>query len=275
MKPTRQPLLSLEAWKAAKSAGPVAVRQTFEIEKSDGGPTFVMSTASEDRVGDTIAQAGWRLDSFKANPVLLWGHDSFSPPVGRVTSAVVEDGKLKAKGVEFVPKEVSEFAWSIGRMVELGFVKAVSVGFRPLKWAFNERGGVDFTEQELLELSLVSVPANPEALNEAKGLDVGLVDRWAADLLVRDRDGLALDQAKAWLGARAKALQAPPADEVDDGPLPEIVSLAEALAANTRALTEHTVELRALREFVSKSFAGHGARLPTVDAVVAAVRAKL
>lgn len=276
MKPARTPLVSLEAWKAAQKAGqcpPVAVRQTFEIEQKEGDLSIVMSSATEDRMGDTINQAGWKLDAYKANPVLLWGHDSFSPPVGRVKAAVVEDGKLKAKGVEWVPKDVSPFAWSISEMVRLGFVKAVSVGFRPAKWSYNDAGGVNFEEQELLELSFVSVPANPEALVEAKSFDVGLVDRWAADLLLQNKEGVALDNAKAWLASRAPALQR--AADVDDGPLPEFEALAEALREHTAALKENTAELRSFREAMVTKSVAQSARLPSVDTLVSLVRSKL
>ena len=276
MKPARTPLVSLEAWKAAQKAGqcpPVAVRQTFEIEQKEGDLSIVMSSATEDRMGDTINQAGWKLDAYKANPVLLWGHDSFSPPGGKVKAAVVEGGKLKAKGVEWVPKEVSQFAWSISEMVRLGFVKAVSVGFRPAKWSYNDAGGVNFEEQELLELSFVSVPANPEALVEAKSFDVGLVDRWAADLLLQNKEGVALDNAKAWLASRAPAMQR--AADVDDGPLPEFEALADALREHTAALKENTAELRSFREAMVTKSVAQSARLPSVDTLVSLVRSKL
>ena len=64
MKPARTPLVSLEAWKAAQKAGqcpPVAVRQTFEIEQKEGDLSIVMSSATEDRMGDTINQAGQQI----------------------------------------------------------------------------------------------------------------------------------------------------------------------------------------------------------------------
>jgi len=277
MKPTRSPVLSIDAWKRAAKSGavaPVAVRQVFELETKGDEISIVMSSVSEDRMRDTINQAGWKLDNFKANPVLLWGHDSFSPPIGKVKTAIVEGGKLKAKGVEWVPKEVSPFAWSISEMVRLGFVKAVSVGFNPSKWSYRDDGGVDFEEQELLELSFVSIPANPDALVEAKSIDVGLVDRWAADLVLGNRDGVATEQAKAWLASRAPALQKAAPDEVDDGPLPEFEALAAALREHTAALKENTAELRSFRASVQKS-AGNDSRLPSVDALVAAVRSRL
>jgi hypothetical protein len=55
-------------------------------------------------------------------------------------------------------------------MVKRGFLRATSVGFRPKrdKYSWNEeRGGIDFEEQELLEFSVVPVPSNPEALLSA------------------------------------------------------------------------------------------------------------
>lgn len=249
MKAPNLPVLSLEAWKAQKSAGPVCVRRTFEVERdADGAMSIVMSSATEDRMGDTIAVSGWRLDNFKSNPVLLWGHDSFAPPIGKVSSVVVEGNALKAKRVEWVPKEVSEFAWTIQRLVELGFVRAVSVGFRPLKWAFRDDGGVDFAEQELLELSFVSIPANPEALVESKAVDVTPVDQWAAKLIASGDAGLSVDGAKAWLGSRAAALaKAHPNqadDSTDEAPLPEIVNLTEAMREQTAVMRDLLVAVR-------------------------------
>jgi len=64
------------------------------------------------------------------------------------------------------------------RLARGGFIAATSVGFRPLKWEYTrdlDRGaedwfpGIDFEEQELVELSVVTVPANPEALLDAPG----------------------------------------------------------------------------------------------------------
>lgn len=272
MKAPNLPVLSLDAWKAQKSAGPVCVRRTFEVERGeDGAVSIVMSSATEDRMGDTIAVDGWRLDNFKSNPVLLWGHDSFAPPIGKVSSVVVEGGALKAKRVEWVPKEVSPFAWTIQRLVELGFVRAVSVGFRPLKWAFRDDGGVDFAEQELLELSFVSIPANPEALVESKAVDVTPVDQWAAKLVTSDRSGLSVDEAKAWLGARAAAAPAPVEGDEPEA-LPEIVTLTEAVRELTAALRENTAIVKGL---TTQKNTAQTARKSIADDLVSAVVASL
>jgi HK97 family phage prohead protease len=111
---------------------------------------------------------------------VLWGHDSSRLPIGRGFDVAVENGALKAS-VEFIPEDLPEggaFAESVYRLARGGFIAATSVGFRPLKWDYTsdkERGaddwfpGIDFEEQELVELSIVTVPANPEALMDEPG----------------------------------------------------------------------------------------------------------
>ena len=141
---------------------------------------FTISTDSIDREQDRIALAGWDLANFKRNPVVLWGHDASRLPIGRAFNVAIEGGALKAS-VEFIPTDTPEggaFAESVYRLARSGFIAATSVGFRPLKWDYTRdqaRGaddwfpGIDFEEQELVELSVVTVPANPEALIDAPG----------------------------------------------------------------------------------------------------------
>ena len=73
-------------------------------------------------------------------------------------------------------------------MMRAGFLSGVSVGFQPKRMAYNEeRRGVDFLEQELLEFSVVPVPANAVCLVEARaaGVDVEPLRAWAAKILDR------------------------------------------------------------------------------------------
>lgn len=138
---------------------------------------FTISTGIVDREKDTIAVAGWDLSNFLRNPVVLWGHDAASLPIGRAIDVGVEGGALKAT-VRFIPSDTPErgqFADAVYRLARQGFLGATSVGFQPIKWDYTQdkdRGaddwfpGIDFQEQELIELSVVTVPANPEALLE-------------------------------------------------------------------------------------------------------------
>ena len=146
---------------------------------------FTISTGIVDREQDRIAITGWDLANFARNPVVLWGHDAARLPIGRAIEIGVEGGALKAT-VDFIPADLPEagpFADAVYRLACQGYLRATSVGFRPLKWDFTDdpaRGaddwfpGVDFEEQELVELSIVTVPANPEALIDAPGPGEGV-----------------------------------------------------------------------------------------------------
>ena len=138
---------------------------------------FTISTASVDRERDVINVNGWDLTNFVRNPVTLWAHDYSLLPIGRAVNVGIDGNALKAE-VQFVPADtpvVGQFAEAVYQLCVQRFIGATSVGFRPTKWDFTNdkaRGaddwfpGIDFEEQELVELSVVTVPANPEALME-------------------------------------------------------------------------------------------------------------
>jgi HK97 family phage prohead protease len=147
--------------------------------------SFTISTASMDRDRDVISLDGWDFSNFAKNPVVLWAHNYRQLPVGRSSVPYRSGNKLKAD-VIFTPKGLDAFNDTVFSMYRLGFMRAVSVGFRPRKWNINEeRRGYDFIEQELLEFSAVPVPANPEALMDAKGagIDIEPLRKWARMLL--------------------------------------------------------------------------------------------
>jgi HK97 family phage prohead protease len=150
---------------------------------------FIISTESVDRYGDIIRVKGWDLKAYKQNPVVLFGHMNREPPVGKSIRTWKEDGALRATA-EFMPKEISPFADSIFQMYKGKFLRAVSVGFIPLDWKYveDEEGqitGYDFVKQDLLEFSAVPVPANPDALMNAraKGIDTAPFKHWAEKML--------------------------------------------------------------------------------------------
>jgi HK97 family phage prohead protease len=140
----------------------------LEIKTVDDGRRVITGTAttpSVDRVGDIIDPLGVEFD----NPLpFLWMHDH-QTPVGEVRF----DKPTKA-GInftaEFVHPDTVESASLKDRLqlawdsVKTGLVRAVSVGFRPLEWAFIDGGGVRYDKSEVYELSGVVVPANADAL---------------------------------------------------------------------------------------------------------------
>lgn len=168
-----------QAAKRGDDVSEIGVRKQYvaEIKASDGAPrTYecTISTGQVDRENDTVSVAGWQLDEYSKNPVVLFAHQYGQPPVGRSVRTWVEGDALKST-LEFVPAGVYEFADTIEAMYRLGFMRALSVGFRAVKYVMNEaRRGYDILESELLEYSCVPVPANPGALAAAKSAGVDL-----------------------------------------------------------------------------------------------------
>lgn len=129
------------------------------IEKTEKGLLAVASTAVVDRHGEIVSVEGWDTKNFKKNPVLLWAHDHTVPAIGYAKNLRVDGIGKKAKLIfEPVFHDITEQAKALKHMVEEGIINSFSVGFRPLEMEDNT-----YTKQELLEISLVNVPANPDA----------------------------------------------------------------------------------------------------------------
>ena len=134
------------------------------------GYEFVLSDPSKDRVGDKIEQSGWELRNFLKNPVALFNHNQ-DAPIGTWENVRIEGGKLLAR-LKMAARGTSARIDEIRSLVEQGILKAVSVGFKPLEAEPIKGGGLQFKRQELLEVSVVSIPALPSALALAKSLDI-------------------------------------------------------------------------------------------------------
>ncbi len=151
------------------SADNLVLRKT--TAKADG-LDFVLSDETPDRYNDVISADGWQLSNFKKNPIALFNHNS-NLPIGNWKGLHVENGALRGT-LQLAPKGTSERIDEIRKLVEAGILKAVSVGFVPLesKARSKTEPGELYVKQELVETSLVSIPANPNALAIAKSLKV-------------------------------------------------------------------------------------------------------
>lgn len=147
------------------------------IDEEARTATFVFSTASPDRMNDIVDQKTWQLDRYKQNPQFLWAHRSREMPIGKTIKLEIVKNKLIGT-VKFATADEYEFAETCWKMVKSGFLNAVSVGFIPQKWESYSDGdthGYKFYDCELLECSLVPIPANQDALLGTKDLSGGLV----------------------------------------------------------------------------------------------------
>ena len=134
------------------------------------GLEFVMSDETPDLMDDIILQDGWDLDNFKENPIALFGHNS-TFPIGKWKNVHVKNKQLRGT-LELAPRGTSQRIDELINLIEAGVLRAVSVGFRPIesKPRPETDWGYFYIKQRLMETSLVSVPANPNALLVARSL---------------------------------------------------------------------------------------------------------
>lgn len=156
--------------------------------------TFVASTSTVDRHKTVLNQDNWQIENFNNNPVIGYQHDLYGGDMcnkadpddvigrgsARVEEIQVKDSEQKEKqllvGITFEEKDVNEKADKIFKKIQAGTLNSVSVGFIPIgegrKGKLVEEDGKQktinedvfyFDGQELLEISVVNIPANPEA----------------------------------------------------------------------------------------------------------------
>jgi HK97 family phage prohead protease/HK97 family phage major capsid protein len=138
------------------------------------GMEFVLSDESVDRMGDIISADGWDLEGFKKNPIALWAHRS-DQPIGTWENLRVQDKTLRGK-LTLAPKGIIPRIDELRALIDAGILRAVSVGFREIESDPIDKShpyrGTRFTKQELVECSLVSIPANANAVATAKSLNI-------------------------------------------------------------------------------------------------------
>lgn len=162
------------------------IGQVSKAEETKSGSTlFVASTDDEDRHGDIVRQ-DWKLAEYRSNPVILWMHDHMQAPIGRAKSARTvtgEDGRSRLMiDVEWDASGVNPLAETIAAQFANGYLSTGSVGFVPNKRTFRNQlsedhaaykplgkgesqwmHGMYLEQNNLLEFSATTIPANPNA----------------------------------------------------------------------------------------------------------------
>lgn len=183
--------------------------------------TGVATTPSVDRMGDIVDPMGV---TFK-NPLALLHQHNSDEPVG-----TVQFDKPTKDGVTFTAKmpkidepgplkDRVDTAWG---EVKNGLVRAVSIGFRPIEYSFIENGGVRYSEIEVFELSLVSIPAQADAvISTIKSIDAPLLAATGKEQKPSDRP--------VPPGATGKSIKAKPVKAKEAKPMKK--SIAEQISA--------------------------------------------
>lgn len=133
-------------------------------EKENDLYTFVVSTPEVDRYGTIIVPSGIDYTAYLNNPIVLAQHDSDKWPIGRCLGFAMNGENLEATiQIECITEEGNK----LNKLINAGFVKAVSVGIIPKEYEEQTIDGQKvtvYTKSELVEFSVVSVPANRQAL---------------------------------------------------------------------------------------------------------------
>lgn len=126
---------------------------------------FVASTDAVDSYGEIVDQS-WRLERFKKNPVILFAHNSREIPIGQATKCEVVNGELECT-IRFASEKANPKAEQVWQSVLEKTLRAVSVGFNPGTVRYEKRNDREvcvLSDNELFEISVTPIPANPDAL---------------------------------------------------------------------------------------------------------------
>ena len=178
-----QPIIQPET--AAKPMLRRELHPKATVPEDLSGPVidFRSSDQTLDRYQEVITVAGWKLENYRKNPIVQNAHSycSLSDTIGK--SLITEIRTISGSApylfqrVLFAVEENPMAKVAYG-LYKGGFLNAVSVGFIPLRW---DNGGEEaayqrkYLEQELLEVSAVSLPANPNAITMA--LKAGAIEK--------------------------------------------------------------------------------------------------
>lgn len=210
---------------------PISLKGIDEKNRTITG--IVASDGLEDRHGEKLNPNGWQIND---HVPLFWGHDYSQLPVGKTTREEVRSGQLIVDG--FLSMKLA-FAKDLFDLITEGIVDKVSVGFIPKAW--DESGEYTYSEQELLEVSFVGIPANPRAGIKAK---IKSVEEGLQKLLEIKQDQPEADEEEAVVEDEIE--KKPEADEVVETAEEVEEPVAEPLTAETvkQMIAEAIAELK-------------------------------
>lgn len=187
-----------------KDLGPEPVVFDFDIlsQKSEGEDLIIEGWATEqivDRDKEVVEVSTLELEGFKSNPVLLYQHNP-DHPIGQVLEIQVKDNPETARPGVWVKAKITSgtrLGEEVIRLVKAGVLRAFSIGGKA-KQRLRQRGRTLLRGLKLFELSVVSIPANPQALFAiSKGLGDYIPQVSALDITKSLEIGLASSNEEA------------------------------------------------------------------------------
>jgi len=143
----------------------VAAQGDLAIDRPTYPFVFRDATKEPDRNSNTMDIDGWRLTAFELNPVVHANHEIHLWPIGRA-ERIWRVGPQMLALVSFAPTARGQ---EIEALVASGYLRGMSAGALPIEFDLvrNAQGlltGIHSHVQELVELSIVSVPGQTTSL---------------------------------------------------------------------------------------------------------------
>ena len=150
-----------------------------ELKDNDESMTFeaYASTDVVDRYGDVVTMEALKSVANKTTSIpMLYGHSTNKDDVmGRFDIIGVDEKGLKLKG-NFLKGDKD--AKRVYELLKMNAINKLSIGFIPLKEKENDTGGYTISDIDLVETSIVPIPANPDAeITSVKRLKGGNMDK--------------------------------------------------------------------------------------------------
>jgi len=154
-----------------------------EINEDERSVVAYVTTETLDRDGEVVLAGGADLANYRKNPIILWGHDYHATPIAK-TVWIRQDNKGLLAKLVYATTQKAEEIWQLRKG---GFLKGYSIGFIPKQGktadglpAYGPPHEKEIAANpawkqarnlvrafELLEISDVPVPCNPDALGRA------------------------------------------------------------------------------------------------------------
>lgn len=139
-----------------------------DINEESGQVSAVISTGDVARDGAIIEPGGWDFSNYDRNPIILWMHNDAAVPFARTVERIATESELIARAQFDMDDPMGALMF---RKIKDGYVNATSVRWMPKRTEVRKIGSgkearevLAFVEQELLEWSFVTIPADPKAL---------------------------------------------------------------------------------------------------------------
>ena len=187
------------------------------VDRAAMSARAIISTATEDRVGDILNPSGCKIANYSKNPVVLWGHglEGISTPIGTSRdpsgqlSIIV--GETEVTATCFFSQKSLE-ASQIFELIDEGIVRATSVRETPTKQRSTFKGGKQIQivdEWDLEEWSWCAIGVNPDAV--AKAMTRRIDGRKLSPSIMKSLNAIAPKKRTTGIGSDFKM-----ADESDE-----------------------------------------------------------